>query len=136
MPQTLNKPFLLFLMSNIKYAFHCGCSCCWIAVRAACWRSQLTVICLKSTVMARCHAEALDTITVNFAHLSVQFGAFVQACTSECHSFVTCSSNLSSPSMTAWFHCMTSENGSSQPLLSSTGMQAAWTHVAQIKKKN
>lgn len=40
---------------------------------------------------------------------------------------VTCSNNRSSPSMTAWFHCMISENGSSQPLLSNTGMQAACT---------
>lgn len=73
---------------------------------ATSWGWHLSNWFTKSTITAECHAERLG---------------------------VTCSSNLSSPSMTAWFHCMTSENGSSQPLLSSTGIHAAWTHTHAYK---
>ena len=38
---------------------------------------------------------------------------------------LTCRSNLSSPQTTALFQSMISENGSTQPLLSNTGIQAA-----------
>ena len=38
----------------------------------------------------------------------------------------TCSSSLSSPRMAAFLQSMTSEKGSSQPLLRMTGMHAAW----------
>lgn len=39
--------------------------------------------------------------------------------------FLTCNNNLSSPMMAAWFQSITSEKGSSHPLLSMTGTQAA-----------
>lgn len=41
--------------------------------------------------------------------------------------FLTCNSNLSSPMTAACFQSITSENGSSHPLLSITGTQAACT---------
>lgn len=42
--------------------------------------------------------------------------------------FLTCSRSLSSPITAPVFQLMTSEKGSSQPLLSMTGTQAAYVH--------
>ncbi len=46
--------------------------------------------------------------------------------------FQTCSRSLSSPITAAVFQSMTSEKGSSQPLLSMTGTQAAYKHAHRV----
>jgi len=75
--------------------------------------------------MINCESHRIRTSS-SYVLIGTFFHPYVPSSGERAGRAVTCSNSLSSPSTTAWFHWMTSENGNSHPLLSNTGIQAAY----------